>query len=264
MMKRKLTALLCALLIGCGAMAEAPAPSPTPEIAETIQTAGSMSVTFNDEALTLDFDPDPMYSICRDGYVQSSFYAYGEGDLLYELYMTFPQSVLPGETVTPESSLKQADLFSGLYLYVSTTESETCSAATQFLTGAYPEGSSYSIAFSDISSNGSVSTFTGTVEAKMIELDANYNPTSKINDFSASFTFSMDLGSETAQPEPRLPESSAEPVFPEPSPDIPEEKAPENEFPKNEFPYPLPDAYANPYPPTPPSQLITPSNAQKI
>ena len=68
-MKRKLTALLCALLIGCSAMAESPAPTPTPapEIAEAAESTGSMSVTLNDEPLLLEFDPDPQYSICRDG-----------------------------------------------------------------------------------------------------------------------------------------------------------------------------------------------------
>ena len=100
-MKKTLTALLCAMLICFGAAAESPSPTPTPEpeIAEAAQTGGSMSVTLNAETLTLDFDPDPQYSICRDGFVQASFYAYGAGDLLYELYMTFPQTVQPGEII---------------------------------------------------------------------------------------------------------------------------------------------------------------------
>ena len=257
-MKRKLTALLCAMLIGCGAMAESPAPTPTPEpeIAEPAQTAGSMSVTLNGEALNLEFDPDPQYSICRDGYVQASFYAYVGDDLLYELYLTFPQDVQSGTAITPESSLLQADLFSGLYLYVSTSSAETCSAATQYLTGAYPEGSSYAITFSDVSASGTATAFTGTIDAKLVQLDQNYNPTSAIDDFSASFSFSMDLDSESAQPEPRQPEASAEPSSPD--------ETPEEESPKDEAPYQLPDSFYNLYPPTPPSQLITPSNAQKI
>lgn len=260
-MKRKLTALLCAMLIGCGALAESPAPTPTPEpkIADSVQAGGSMSVTLNGEAITLQFDPDPLYSICRDGYVQASFYAYAESDLLYELYLTFPQDVRSGETVTPESNLLQADIFSGLYLYVSTSSSETCSAATQYLTGAYPEGSSYAISFNEVSASESVVSFAGMVEAKLVQLDQNYNPTSALDDFSAAFSFSMDLDSESIQKEPRQPEASAEPSSPKGAPE--EEEAPKAEIPS---PYQLPDAYYNPYPPTPPSQLITPANAQRI
>ncbi len=253
-MKRKLTALLCVMLLGCSAMAEAPAPAPTPvpEISEAIQSSGSMSVTLNGETMTMEFDPDPLYSICRDGYVQASFFAYGANDLLYELYLTFPQDVQSGQTISPESSLMQMDILSGLYLYISTSSSEICSAATQYLTGAYPEGSSYSISFGSVSSEGTVSFFEGTIDAKLIQMDQNYNPTSTIDEFSASFSFSMDLGTAGAQPEPRQPEASKEPA------------APEEETPRAESPYPPPEEFKNPYPPTPPSQLITPSNAQKI
>ncbi len=252
-MKRKLTALLCVMLLGCSAMAEASAPTPTPapDISEAIQSSGSMSVTLNGETMTMEFDPNPLYSICRDGYVQASFFAYGANDLLYELYLTFPQDVQSGQTISPESSLMQVDILSGLYLYTSTSSSEICSAATQYLTGAYPEGSSYSISFSSVSSEGTVSFFEGTIDAKLIQMDQNYNPTSTIDEFSASFSFSMDLGTADAQPEPRQPEASEEPAAPE-------------DAPQDEFPYPLPEEFKNPYPPTPPSQLITPSNAQKI
>lgn len=258
-MKKTMIALLCAVMIGFGAIAESPAPtpSPEPEIAESAHIAGRMTVTLNGEPLTLDFDPDPQYSICRDGYVQASFYAYGAGDLLYELYMTFPQTVQPGDTVSPENSLLQGDFFSGLYLYTSTESSDVCSAATQFLTGAYPEGSAYTFAFSEVSFSGTVASFAGTIDAKLVQLDENYNPSSIVDSFSGEFDFSMDLGSSPAQPEPRLPESTQTPSAPEDDP------AAEAE-PKADSPYLPPDTPVNPYPPTPPSKLITPSNAQKI
>ena len=257
-MKRKLTALLCAMLIGCSAMAESPIPTPTPapEVTENEQSSGSMSVTLNNQALTLEFDPDPQYSICRDGYVQASFYAYGEGDLLYELYMTFPMDVTPDESISPETSLLNADLFSGLYLYTSTSSSEICSAATQYLTGAYPEGSDYTITFTEVSGDRSATTFVGSISAMMVQVDQNYNPTTVTDDFAAEFRFTMNLGNETAQPEPRQPESTKAPDQPEAS------SEPDN--PKNESPYQLPDAFLNPYPPMPPSKLITPANAQRI
>lgn len=252
-MKKKLTALLCAMLIGCGALAESavPTPTPAPEASEEAQTGGSMSVTLNGEALTLNFDPDPQYSICRDGYIQASFYAYGEGDLLYELYLTFPQDVLSGETLTPDNRMLAADVYSGVYLYVSTASTDVCSAATQYLTGAYPEGSSYALTFDSVAQNGSVSSFAGTLSAKLVEFDQSYTPTGTVNDFSATFGFSMDLSGGSALPEPRQPEASEAPSSPDAAPE-------------DESPYPLPEGAYKQYPPTPPSQLVTPANAQRI
>lgn len=255
-MKRKLTALLIAMMIGCSALAESPAPIPAPEIIEDAQTSGSMSITVNDKPLTLEFDPDPQYSICRDGYVQASFFVYGESGQLYELYMTFPQSVQSGQTVTPQSSLQRADIFSGIYLYTSTDTSETCSAATQFLTGAYPENSNYTLTFDAVSVNNSIASFSGTIQAELVQLDPSYNPTSIVESLNGSFSFSMDLGSASAQPEPRQPESGESPSAPE--------TAPEKDDSENKIPDSQPEEFDIPYPPTPPKKLITPSNAQKI
>ena len=109
-----------------------------------------------------------------------------------------------------------------------------------------------------VTADGASTRFEGTITAKLVQLDANYNPTSVINDFSASFDFSMELGSAAVQPESRLPESGEMPN------EEPETEKPKSENPKDESPYPLPDLYANPYPPTAPSKLITPANAKKI
>jgi len=264
-MKRKLIALLCALLIGACAFAESdvPAPTPAPEAEAAVQAGGSMSANLNGAALTLDFDPDPQFSVCRDGYVQASFYAYGEGDLLYELYVTFPQDVRSGQTVSPANCILSADMISGIYLYISDASSDVCSAATQYLTGPYPENSDYALTFSTVSTEGTFASFTGTLDASLVEVDLNYLPTGAVNSFSGSFAFTMDLGNEISRPDegrtaPEATQPPAEATEPpaQAAPVLPDE-APS-------YPYPLPEYPYEQRPPTPPAKLVTPANAQKI
>lgn len=257
-MKKILIALLCAIMLSAGACAESPAVPPRSPAPETVpvSSAGGMEGTLNGMPLTLEFDPDPMFSIQQDGYIQASFFAYGEGDLLYELYMTFPQAVQSGDVLTPESSLRSGQIASGLMLFVSDANSEICSAASQYASGAYPDGSGYSMNFTDVTVNGASYTFSGSMDAKLAVVDMYYNPTSEINELSADFSFTMDLGSASSAPyadhstpEPALPPSegqdgSANPdVVPETEPTVvpPEER-----------------------PPLPPTKLITPQNAQKV
>lgn len=255
-MKKKLIALLCALsLLGCARAETAPLPTPAPEAATepAAQTAaeGQMTITLDGAPMTLEFDPDPMFSVCRDGYIQASFFAYDESDLLYELYMTFPQNVQPGGSVTAESSLAGGYIASGLMLYISSSASETCAGATQYLTGPYPTGSSYEIRFDEVTADGTKHTFSGSAEAKLVQIDENYNPTSVVNDFSAEFRFTMNIGS-------ALPEASAAPEASLPPSGDSQSEA--EEIPGYELPV-MPEQQR---PPTPPAHLVTPANAQKI
>lgn len=265
-MKKLLSALLCALLIGSGALAEAPVfPTPAPEVsAEPESTpgaapqeqtsAGGMDFTINGKTLRLDFDPDPEYSICKDGYVQASFYVEDDDGLLYELYVTFPQTVKSGDAVTPENCIENADIGSGLMLFISDDAgTDLCSAATQYLTGPYPEGSSYAISFGSVTSEGSLYTFEGTMNASLVEVDERFYATSTINECSGVFRFTMDLGASTAPDNNRTPPEPSE----VPSPVVPEipDATPESEA------TPAPEQKR---PPTPPAQLITPSDARKI
>lgn len=260
-MKKLLTALLCAALLAGCAFAEAPSaegtPQPSPEAsaAPEVRTAdaGGMDASLNGESLRLEFDPDPMYSLCRDGYVQASFYVYGANNALYELYMTFPQDVQPGETLTPENVVLSGDIGTGLMLFVSDDDSDVCSAASQYMTGPYPEGSGYTLSFSEVTVGGTAYTFAGTIDANLVEVDQYYNATSTVNRLSGSFRFTMDLGSAASgAPGTRpTPEATQPPAGEQPKAD---------EAPKAE-----PTAEPEPQrPPTPPAQLITPPNAQKI
>lgn len=272
-MKKLLSALLCAMLIGSCAIAEAPAfPTPTPEVSAEPEATpapeaapesqpaagGSMDFTINGKTIKLDFDPDPEYSICKDGYVQASFYVEDTDGLLYELYVTFPQTVQSGDAVTPENCMLSGDIGSGLMLFVSDDAGmDVCSAATQYMTGPYPEGSSYAISFTSVTSSGTLYTFEGTMNASLVEVDERFYATSTINECSALFSFTMNLGSASAAPDEGrfAPEAS---------------KAPSAEVPElPELPDSTPGSEATPEPsiqrpPTPPAQLTTPSDARKI
>ena len=261
-MKKLLSALLCAMLFGCCCAAETPVfPSPTPEISaepeasptpEIPSDAGGMDFTYNGQTLRLDFDPDPEYSICRDGYIQASFYVEEADGMLYELYVTFPQSVQSGGTLTPESCVQSGDIASGLMLFVSDEAgNDVCSAATQYLTGPYPEGSSYSIRFDKVTSEGTVYTFEGTMTGKLAEVDERFYATSTINECSGTFRFTMDLGSASSEKERTAPDAKDEaPSGEDGLPDAPESEA-----------TPQPEQQR---PPTPPAQLTTPADAKKI
>lgn len=266
-MKKLLSALLCALLIGSCAIAESSAfPTPAPEISaepdatpdaaseSQLSAGGSMDFTINGKTLKMDFDPDPEYSICRDGYVQASFYAKDTDGLLYELYVTFPQSVQSGDTVTPDECRKNGDIGSGLMLFVSDdADMDVCSAATQYLTGPYPEGSSYAISFTSVIADGSLYTFKGAMNGSLVEVDDRFYATSTVNECSANFSFTMDLGAAKVPEKDRTAPDAGD----VPTPAIPElpDSTPESEA------TPAPEKKR---PPTPPAHLTTPSDAQKI
>lgn len=262
-MKKLLSALLCAMLIGCCGAAETPVfPTPTPEISaapettpapENLSNPGIMDFTIDGKNTRLAFDPDPEFSICKDGYVQASFYADETGGMLYELYVTFPQSVKSGDEVTPESCMQSGAIASGLMLFVTDgSGKETCCAATQYLTGPYPEGAGYSIHFTDVSAEGSVHTFEGSLTGKLVEVDERFYATSNISECSATFRFTMDLSAAASDKDRTAPEAEEEPFAQEP---VLPESTPESEAtpePKKQRP------------PVPPAQLITPADAKKI
>lgn len=257
-MKKMLSALLCALLIGLCAFAESSAlPTPSPSAAPQEQSdAGSMDLTLNGETLRLDFAPDPKYSICKDGYIQASFYAETADGLLYELYLTFPQAVKSGEEVTPDSCISNGDIGSGLMLFVSDDAGmDICSAATQALTGAYPEGSSYAIRFTHAVANDSVYTFEGSLEASLVEVDEYFYATSTINTCSATFRFAMDTSAAQSDEDSVAPESSETPAPSQPGTSEVPDSTPGSE----PTPAPKKDSL-----PTPPPHLNKPSNARKI
>lgn len=253
-MRKLLVVFLCALLftLPCVHAEQPPVTFPTPAPESTQEPAQApsfqlpaagdgLNLTIDDIEIKLDFDSDPQYSSCSNGYVQASFFAYDESDVLYELFMVFPDTVTSGSSVTSESCIKAGDEESGLMLFVG----DACSMATQFKDSAFPSGCSYEIRFSEIRKNGADWTFTGTVEGSLIVIDENYNPLSETDEISGEFRFTMSMDGSAPAPS-ATPDSSA-------APDAPA--------------VPMPDATPEPYAavvPTPAAHLVTPANAKKI
>ncbi|MGN0803588.1 MAG: hypothetical protein ACI4MF_13435 [Candidatus Faecivicinus sp.] len=217
--------------------------TPAPE-SEAAQAGGTLRAILNGEPLTLDFDPDPQFSMCEDGYVQASFYAYGAAGKLYELYLVFPQTVAAGDIITAEGRAAAGDDQSGLMMFVSDNSSDVCSLASQYADGVYPEGSGYEATFSQVSASGTMYTFTGSLKATLVVIDEHYNSLAESHTLTASFTFTMDLSGASAEPGSPDPEAT----------------------PKNSEPPKGNDAPTLPYSaiPTPPAKLVTPADAKKI
>ena len=210
-MKKILAALLCELLcLTPVVQAEStnpfslfPTPSPEPDNAPptfempapTAPKGGSMRLSVLGQTLTLDFDDDPMYSMLDGGYIQASFYGYDASDVLYELYLLFPDDVSSGSVVTPESSTARGLLDDGIILYVTSDASELYAIAAQDEYGVYPEETAYAITFDEVTRNGSACTFSGSVEATLMALDDNYNALYPVDDLTATFQFTMELES---------------------------------------------------------------------
>ncbi len=251
-MKKLLAALLCAMMLLSFAHAE------------TAGTQGSLSLTINGQAIALDFDPRPEYSQCQNGYVQASFYAYDEANQLYELYVTFPQTAHSGETFMPDNCLTPDRIGTGLMLFISDDAGkDLCSAATQYLTGSYPEGSSYQLKFDTVAPSGSACAYAGSFEATLAEVDSMFRTTGNFNTCSASFEFTMDLGSSAPQADPS---PSLQPgATPDPAtPGLPE-STPDPALPA--LPEATPEPSAPPqveYPPQPQEKLVTPPDARRI
>ena len=124
--------------------------------------------------------------------MQASFYAYGERDELYELYLVFPEGVQSGTTVSDPADGENTAIF----LYVTEVDgSGSLAVASQASGMPYPEGSSYSIYFGEVVQTGSARTFSGAFDATLVALDDAFNATSATETVSGAFSFTMDFDS---------------------------------------------------------------------
>ena len=160
--------------------------------------AGSMNINIAGEALVLNFDASPAYSSVQSHLVQASFYTYGSATgNLYELFLTFPDSVRAGDAITPEYAMKSA-VDSSVVLLVSSPEKDTFYVASQQTTsGPYPETSSYSLRFDSVASAGGTTTYTGTLDANLVSLSQKTGEVDKslrIEGANFTFTIAGDMG----------------------------------------------------------------------
>lgn len=152
-----------------------PAPSESPDGGEDKSlpsfempapaAGGTLVLARGDDEIALAFDPDPEFSFSSQGYVQASFYAYGERDELYELYLVFPEGVQSGTTVSDPADGENTAIF----FYVTEVDgSGSLAVASQASGMPYPEGSSYSIYFGEVVQTGSARTFSGAFDATLV------------------------------------------------------------------------------------------------
>ncbi len=123
-------------------------------------------------SVTVDFDPSPEFSYVKDGLLQASFYSYSaDGVYLYELYMTFPESVTSGTTFTTEDAIIAGSDDCCIAVLVSTQNTEDYYLAAQYDGAAYPAGTAYSIRFDSVSDVSGGRRYTGVLSASMIGQD---------------------------------------------------------------------------------------------
>lgn len=203
---KKLLALLICLILSLCPVACAETPESTPD--------ASLTLTLPDRTLTLEYDMDETYSYYDGAYVQPSFFVYDQNadgsETLYEVYLTFPDTVLAGSTVSPETCIQPGSEDSSILLFVTDDTQNVYSVASQANGVPYPAESDYTIHFTEVSVSGTVYTYIGAFEATMVALDENYDFISVYGDISGSFRFSMDLGKVTT-PSPYIDEGEAEP-----------------------------------------------------
>lgn len=215
-MKRMLACLVCLLVaMPLAAWAEDPFTFDftdpfeprEDEIAPAEATDESIRLVIDGESVKLDFDPSPTYSSAEGGKVQASFYAYGTGSLLYELYLTFPDTVQAGMIVTPDyAALTGGD--SSVSLIISDDGGETYYYAGLLNGAAFPEGADFAMRFETAADTGAGRSYGGTLSATLIAVDpvsGSVKDTLRIDDAPFAFTLggAYDRGgapSPTAEP----------------------------------------------------------------
>lgn len=168
---------------------EIPAPS----------AGGTLMLSIGGEEIALAFDPDPEYSYLEDGLVQASFYAYGERDELYELYLIFPESVEAGALLPGAAGGEAA-----LVLCETEIDGSGFFAVAAWADGAAePEGSALSIRFDEADSDGSTRAFSGAFEATLVGLDEQSAAAGFAQAATGSFSFAMNFDSSAPDGEQR-------------------------------------------------------------
>lgn len=148
-------------------------PAPTEPSQAESKGSGSMKLNIGGEALELKFDASPSYSSIEGHLLQAAFYTYGaDTGNLYEMFLSFSDSVKAGDSLTPEIAMK-TETNTALILVISTATEDTYYVASQQSTsGPYPATSNYTLSFDSVTDNGDTITFVGTFTADLV----SYSP----------------------------------------------------------------------------------------
>ena len=180
-----------------------PTPVPLPPAEAYSEGSGQLIATIDGVNVTLDFYADPDYSYREGGYLTTCFSGEAAGRQ-YELYFVFPETILSGETVSDASCVVNGDEESGIMLFISTNDDERYAIASQYSDGAFPEGSSYTLDFTQADKGGEAWAFAGQMRATLIEVDATFMSVGTISiegNFQLSAAFE-EISDDGAQDEP--------------------------------------------------------------
>ena len=212
---KKTIALLISLLLALpvvGVLAESgelppytnPFPNPDDDILfprEDVSEA--IQLVVNGETITLNYDPSPEYSSVEDGVVQASFYAYGsDTDVLYELYLTFPQNVQPGTTVTPDyAAMIKAE--PSVVLIVSSSNEEIYYFSSLMDGMVYPTNSDFAMRFDAIDATDDGTRYSGALTAHLVALDLTSGSVqAELSIADAPFSFTLGSTDENRHADP--------------------------------------------------------------
>ena len=221
-MKKIVAMLLCALLAALGTAAPAESPidglfdilpgepgSETPPRGDG-ESAEGIALQVDGESVFLTYDASPQYSSIQGGLVQASYYAHGsDGQTLYEMYITFPETARAGMVITPEYAAMTNEE-SSVVLIVSRDSVEKYYFSSLLDGSVYPKGSGFTIAIDSVSPEGDRISYAGTLSATLIALDmasGDVTDTLEIPDTAFRFTISGQLSA----PLPDAPKPTGEP-----------------------------------------------------
>ena len=221
-MKKIVAMLLCALLAALGTAAPAESPidglfdilpgepgSETPPRGDG-ESAEGIALQVDGESVFLTYDASPQYSSIQGGLVQASYYAHGsDGQTLYEMYITFPETARAGMVITPEyASLTNEE--SSVVLISSLDGLETYYFSSVLDGSVYPQGSGFTITIDSVSDEGGAIRYDGTLSASLIALDMSSGETAATLDIPAT-PFSFTVTGRLSSPIPDGPEPTKAP-----------------------------------------------------
>lgn len=209
-MKKILSLILClalCILLPCALATQAPGfpfviPDDDDRTAPSSSISEAIQVNVDGQSLVLDFDPSPEFSYVKDGLVQASFYSYSaNGEYLYEVYMTFPDTVTSGSVFNMEDAMLAGLEECCVALLISTQNTEDYYLAAQYGNGPYPDGTSYAISFDSVSPASGGTLYTGTLTATMAGADINNVPIPEMLVLTqAPFSFTLSGNAAAVQP----------------------------------------------------------------
>jgi len=173
------------------------------------ESGESIALEIKGQRVDLAFDASPQYSNVQDGMVQASYYAYGpDGDTLYELFVSFPDTARAGMILTPEYASMTNEECS-VVLIVSRQSKEVYYFSSLMDGVVYPEGSDFAISIESIADAEGGVNYAGTLSATLVALDmasGGVDDTLLIPETTFSFTISGSRPRGDVPSAPELPD----------------------------------------------------------